>query len=318
MRRSLGIALISCGCARGATVDDACPPSVQGPVGDVDPAAKEALLRVQCHRRFVGLPAGRATASAQLAADSHATYLELNDVLSGTTSGRAVFDELPGSRGFTGVSLGERLLAAGAVTEGQTFGAWEALLPDALTGADDWFRDPYVRDALLQPGWAGAGVSHVPVTGGAAAYINVVYDLPSNRRVTAPILYPRDGQVDVPTTFSTYGLPGDPLSAAGGAVGFPITITVGSTLVEGRDNPYQLRVDAASVIDADDGTVLELIIVEPTALPFVVVSSTAILAPIEPLLPGHAYEIDAEVSWNMGAHRVRGGFRTASGSDEQP
>lgn len=316
MRLMLVAALLSAGfgCKLADTIDEACPDKVAGATEGVHAVGLDIMLRVQCHRRFVGLSAGKITASAQLAAASHAVYLEENNLV-GTASGEDLVEEEAGLPGFTGESVQDRFVASGAIMSGTKVGAWDILHADVTRDVDDWFRDPYLRDALFQPGWIGGGISVVtnPTNDSLAAYLNVLYYMPSTKQVAQPIVYPRDGQVDVPLSFVTSGARGDPVSIDA-TVGFPITITVGSATGEGPDNPYQLRVLSALLTDLDNDVIVETITIEPTALDYAPLLTTAIVVPVDPLATGHTYAFEAEIEWNMGKKTVKSEFRAGDAS----
>lgn len=305
------------GCVLPESLDDACPKRVLGTADGLEAIAEEIMLDIQCHRRFVGLPAGRVTSAARLAADSHATYLDLNGVfISGADD---LYSEDPGLRGFTGEDLEARFEAAGALGLDTQYATWELVIPDVTVGLKELFTSPYLRDPLFQPGWLGVGISTVPnpATDSMAAYLNVLYAMPSGRMINTPLVYPRDGQTDVPLSFVPSTDQSDPLADVG-TVGFPITVTVGSLEGDADVNPYVLTILSASLVDLDDERPVELITLEPSIYAGVVVRSTAIFAPAEPLTTDHSYEFEAELEWNMGKRKVRTAFRTGTAQEARP
>lgn len=286
-------------------------------------------MRIQCHRLFVGLPAGRVTEEAQIAAEAHGTYLEQNDVLADDNAlGNALYVESGGGLAYSGQTVGDRLERTGAVPEG---GAWEAservLL--ATDDPDELFRDPWSREALLQPAWIGAGVDVIPypisvgdtvedtaVVDVDRLYLNVAYAMPSFKAMVRPLVYPADGQVDVPTSYAPLDDPDNPLAVAP-EIGFPITISVGSDHVSGGTNPYGLALGAARLVD-EDGLVLDLVTMNPQSLRFADLQTSVIIAAREPLRAGVVYKLEANVTWNLRSAQVRTSFRTALPGDERP
>jgi len=317
LRARFGAAVLGAllgGCGLPETLEEACPASFAGD-DLLEPAAWDVLWRVSCHRRFVGLGVGRVTKPAQRAAEAHAAYLEQNGVLDPASERYAttladLFFEDPGWPSFTGVTALERLQAAempqaldGAVL------TWDLFLGDVGVDPDAFFHDPYLRDVLFQPGWLGGGMATLPnaETGGRAGYLNLLFSFPSGLRTWKPVVYPREGQEGVPLSWRPRG-PEDPLGSAA-AVGFPITVTVGSDAVVGSDNPYELSAEAASLVD-EDGVEVPLAMAGPGVYPWGDVLSTMAFAPAIPLRPGTTYTFTATVTWNIRSAEVSTTFTT--------
>lgn len=290
------------------------------------------MLRVQCHRQMAGLPAGKVTTQAQIAAEAHGTYLEQNEVLSDENAlGSALYIESGGGEAFTGQTAGDRLERTGAVGAGADWETWERVLL-ATDDPDELFRDPWSREALLQPAWIGAGVDVIPYpvvipdtdvadtdVGDAEVdrlYINLVYGMPSYKAMVRPVVYPVDGQVDVPTSYTPSDAPDNPLAIAP-EIGFPITITVGSDRLSSGSNPYGLALGAARMVD-EDGLVVDLVTMNPQQLRSGDLRTSVVVAAREPLRPGVVYKLEANVTWNLRSAQVRTSFRTALPGDEQP
>jgi hypothetical protein len=293
------------------------------------------MLRIQCHRRLVGLPAGKVTTEAQIAAEAHGTYLEMNEVLSDANAlGSALYIESAGGEAFNGQTAGDRLERTGAVGQGAEWETWERVLL-ATDDPDELFRDPWSREALLQPAWIGAGVDVIPypipdpILDPADTpaeeddalevdrlYINLVYAMPSYKAMIRPLVYPTDGQLDVPTSYTPSGDPDNPLAVAT-EIGFPITISVGSDRLSGGSNPYQLALGASRMVD-EDGLVIDLVTMNPQSSRSGDLRTSVVLAAREPLRPGVVYDLEASVTWNLRSAQVRTSFRTALPGDEQP
>ncbi len=312
-------------------MDEACPRRVAGQTLRVSAAASDLMLRIQCHRRMAGLPAGKVTTEAQIAAEAHGTYLEQNEVLSEENAlGSALYYESGGGKAFTGQTAGDRLERTGAVGAGAAWETWERVLR-VTDDPDELFRDPWSREALLQPAWIGAGADVIPYpivipdTVGDVddtdvevdrLYINLVYGMPSYKAMVRPVVYPVDGQVDVPTSYTPSDDPDNPLAVAP-EIGFPITISVGSDRLSSGSNPYQLALGASRMVD-EDGLVIDLVTTNPLQLRSGDLRTSVVLAAREPLRPGVVYKLEANITWNLRSAQVRTSFRTALPGDEQP
>jgi hypothetical protein len=293
------------------TVDEACKDPLPGEQHMVAPS--EVMTRIGCYRRFVGLAAGKITRTSQEAAASHAGYLELNRVLASDPTVGELFLQDPDMPGFSGETLSDRLQASGAFdpTSGEGMGFWNIFLYDINSGIDDMVTDPYLRDAFFQPLWVGAGYGELAnLEGGTSGYINMMYAFPPARRMHRPVVYPKHGQTDVPLAY-VVEREGDFLGAVGDVIGFPITLTVGSESISGRDNPYELVVERASLTGGPQFEV-PLTIVEPGSFPWGTMRATVILAPTVPLLPSVEYTLEADIRWNMGPKTVKVNFTTTS------
>lgn len=284
---------------------------------------------------MVGLSAGKVTTEAQIAAEAHGTYLEQNEVLSDENAlGSALYVESGGGEAFNGQTAGDRLERTGAVGGGADWETWERVLL-VTDDPDELFRDPWSREALLQPAWIGAGVDLIPYpivlpdtvdtdtvdtdiddAEVDRLYINLVYGMPSYKAMVRPVVYPVDGQLDVPTSYTPSDTADNPLAVAP-EIGFPITITVGSDRVSSGSNPYGLALGAARMVD-EDGLVLDLVTMNPQQLRSGDLRTSIVVAAREPLRPGVVYKLEANVTWNLRSAQVRTSFRTALPGDEQP
>jgi hypothetical protein len=311
------------GCGPPATINEACG---KGFPGDDLLSSDTARFfeRITCHRRFVGLGAGRVTGPAQDAANAHAVYLETNGVLDPDSPNYAqtlddFFIEREDWSGFTGQTALERLQAANMVqaVEG-AIGTWDVFLGDLEIDPDSFFADPYLRDVMFQPGWIGAGMGELdnPSQNSRAGYLNLLYAFPPSRRMFNPIVFPRDGQVDVPQLFTTYGDPSDPLSVSL-RVGYPITVTVGSDRVDDAENPYLLEIEDARLVD-EAGVSWELLQAGPGYYPWGANTATQIFATPDPLAPGTTYTFTATVVWNVRTAEVSSTFTTFGGGGSEP
>lgn len=303
------------GCAPPATLEEACVDAWEGSKS-LDDAGYAFFHRVTCHRRFVGLSAAKVAKEAQGTAEDHAAYLDGNGILDPQSEHYAqTLDELfledETLQAYTGFSLLDRFRGSGwyLATEGNV-GTWDLLLNNADVDVDALIADPYLRDIFFQPGWLGAGMATFlhPETGGTAGYMNLLYAFPPASRMARPVVFPRDGQIDVPVGFTTYGAEEDPLSAVRVA-GYPITVTVGAEEITGRDNPYELTLLEATLTDSG-GAELPLLTAMPGIYPWGNLNATVITAAIRPLDPGETYTFRATVRWNWGERDVEATFTT--------
>jgi hypothetical protein len=177
MRSTLLVLLVS-GCSY-ETIEDACRETVPGDrwAGNTPTTL---FQRVNCHRRFVGLAAGKITKFTQAATDAHANYLEVNGVLDPESENFAVtlddiFVEEVGLPGFTGATIFDRLAAQNAFDAADlNIGTWDVILGEvAEDEVDDLLYDPWLRDVFFQPLWYSS-----PVSTGADAVSSGSYDRP--------------------------------------------------------------------------------------------------------------------------------------------
>lgn len=299
------------GCAPDyLSLDEACLDTVPGEQHLL--TQSDLIDRMTCYRRFVGLSPARVNRLVQRATESHANYLEINNLVSPQMTAEDAFLEDPANTGFTGFDVWDRLGATGLITpETQSgLGVWDVFFSNAGgEEPDEVLADPYFRDVAFQPLWVGAGYAELQgALGGRAAYMNVVYGFPSSNRTDRPVVFPRDGQTDVPRSWVPYGNPADPMSERS-IVGFPITITVGSDSVSGGANPYELRVISATLTGGNQGSI-PLIQVLPGAYPWGALRATVILAPIVPLEPQVEFTLEVELEWNVRSKTIVTTFTT--------
>lgn len=291
------VALTWMACADFATVDEACKDSVKGDK-DASAAAIAWAQRIGCYRRYVGLDRGKLHPKVTEAVEAHAFYLEQNGIPADW------WLEASGSTGYTGATSYDRLerteyLAPDSTV--QTF-VWEVLgyadTDDAGATVDDDMHNPFFRDVYLAPGWMGAGYSEgTDPAAGTFFYSNVVLRFPSGSRTSKPVVYPQDGQIDVPVSWVN-PFAGDPtLPGVPAVTGYPVTFTAGSSIESfSENNPLSMLV-AASTITGPQGPV-EHVVVVPASHPWGATWSTVILFPAEPFAASTSYTVDITMSWN--------------------
>ncbi len=281
------------------TVDEACKDPAPGDQHASEEGAA-AVARINCYRRFVQLTRARVDPLVTAANDSHLGYLINNDVVTG-----AAYDDfyeydstLPG---YTGYDVFERLDHTGyEFPDPLAAGVQELYFYADISGAelvDRVFHVPWVRDIFYQPQVDASAWAERPWFDNTRLGIfTVTYRFPSQTRVYSPIAYPKNGQLDVPTTYTAIGayLLGD-VKVDGREVGYPITVTIGSDYASPIENPYSLVADSTSIV----GPLGE---VEHVQLP--VDHATLTLVPLEPYEPGQIYDVEVEMHW-QGVERKR-------------
>jgi hypothetical protein len=294
------LGLAGCSPYRFATVDEACPDQLAGEA-QLEPGTAAMLSRFACYRRFEGLQMPRITPGAQDAVAAHAHYMEVNGILDPESPYFAqtlndVFREDPSLPGFTGRDAVARLVHFEALDLTTSFGLWDVILPDGGAGVADLnVADPYTRDVVFQPLWYAVGYAVIDTPGVDAGYFSAVYATPPASHVAHPIVYPRDGQTDLPASYATIGDEADPMSVVP-ISGFPITISVGAFESNGSDNPFDLH-PVSATLTGEEGEI-QLIVVPPGSYPWGPMVGTIAYAPYEQLVPGHTYEFDAKIRWN--------------------
>jgi hypothetical protein len=318
---------LAVGCATYDSVDDACRDRVPGE-GQASPAATEVAGRIGCYRRYVGLDGANLVGRITDAVVAHVDYLERHEQVAGDWQ-----SETPDTPGFTGADAIERLYASEyLVPDVGTAFVWEVLLPlsteDEMGRAemiDAYMHDPFLRDVFLAPGWEGAGYAEGSDPAfGPFAYTNVVLYFPSGARSQRPVVYPGDGQADVPTSWALADRPPDDPWAPGlegleDRVGYPISLTFGSnTIGADASNPLRVRVVHSEII-GPDGPVAHRVVL-PGIYAAGVNRSTAVLVPEAPLAPAATYTWEAVVSWiDRPDGRIEGGsFTTHDGGSPPP
>ena len=189
-------------------------------------------------RAAVGAPAVRADDRVTTAAQRHAEYLARNDALG--------HDEVPGSPGFTGVFVRDRLAAQGYND------ANASEVATSFSSGTDGVRSlwvlPYHRLGLMHPQAVVAGWGHAEVSGRTITVGVIVYDFaaPAPDRVRAPAPDQR-----VAGTYSGEEIPDVLPAGATRPVGYPIMVVYSSaravdlrtarlTQVGGQDFAYHV------------------------------------------------------------------------------
>jgi len=279
-------ALLACTSPR--TVDGACRDRVLGSRhADEDEVA--FLHQANCYRRLADLGSMHFRGSLQEAASSHATYMAEAGVVTTT--------EVPSQPYFSGVTVLDRIAAAGLDLDAFAYGLWygDSGIDTELSPAqvvDAFVVEPYLRQFILQPSQDNAGVAFED------GYLSLLglYDNPPTESRKDPIVYPVDGQLEVPTHYSSLTQTRDQVPR-GDDLGFPVTVTVGSQHAAewtSDPNPFDLAAWDAVLTGPDGEVALHPLTASQTsrALPY-----TVAFFPAVPLEAGATYDFEATVSW---------------------
>ena len=167
-----------------------CPPAPDGS----PESAVAALKAINSARLAAGAPCVKMVAEINKAAENHCKYY-IDPANDGMCTANP-HNEVMGCAGFTGTGPGQRMTAAGYSAR---FGGGEvmAFLNSPQGSVDTWINSVWHRTPMLDP-WTG------DMGYGATAGCDVM-DFGTSS-TTAPndtvLLYPYDGQVNVPTSFN--------------------------------------------------------------------------------------------------------------------
>lgn len=285
------------GCKEYFSVDEACNDKLSGDK-DLFPGEREAMLRLNCHRRLSQLAGATANTQVQQAARNALNYVLLNPTatfLNGSERERSWLRQLSNKQGFTGGGVRERLtdpvtgtgyayfdeLNTGTrefIDVQWTFGADP--LPTGAAAIDHLIRDAEFRQFAMQGSWidgafaevelttewfASAGMPEPLPTSGRAYYAVQMYTEPHREHVDRPIVYPKEGMKDVPTWSYTH-VPSPTVPNEYTQAGFPLTFTFGAAdeanFEEIEFNQYHGEIQSIGVI-GPDGRPVDLELVYP-------------------------------------------------------
>jgi hypothetical protein len=279
----LGLLLSACGDADSVTwvlLDEACGTDAYGydtPGED----AIAALERTNCYRNLMGLQAASLDARLDQAAQAHADYMQ--------AAGTISHQEVQGSEGFTGEWAWDRAETAGYSCNGCSIGEVVAFGVGAAESVDLWVNSVYHRVPFTGHGWMAGGF------GRDGLYTSMTIVSPFPESVDKAVIYPVNGQLEVPTSFDSDTEWPDP-APQHGLVGYPVTVTVSSTTYANLNgsNPFGIQLEDASFV-GPDGQEVDHLVLEPDndqSLHY-----TLSLLPVHPLEAGATYEVDVRVSW---------------------
>ena len=257
--------------------------------------ALEAIDQTNMYRSMMGLEDGVLNPILNQASQAHADYMACHEVIT--------HQEDAADAGFTGEWVWDRMEAAGYPLEPGRL--WSEVVAEGYSASeaiDGWVGSVYHRIPFTQPYWVEAGFGLTDRFGAMA----IVTPYPDGPR--AAVMYPVDGQVDVPIDFnSDWEIP-DP-DPERGLVGHPISVTVAApTAASGLEDPYGLRLLEAVLIGPDDEAI-EVMAVDPGD--DVHLYTMAAMWPVEPLEPNSDYDAVMTVEWDGESETLVSAFRTA-------
>jgi uncharacterized protein YkwD len=227
------------------------------------------MLRVHNElRAAVAAPTVRADDRVTTAAQRHAEYLAQNNALG--------HDEVPGSPGFTGASVRDRLAAQGYADANASEVATS--FSSGTEGVRSLWVLPYHRLGLMHPHATVAGWGHAETAGRAVTVGVIVYDFnaPAPERVRAPAPDQR-----VAGTYSGEEIPEVVPAGAARPVGYPIMVIYsGARAVDLR---------SARVTDASGRELPHHVVPQLYERDYVTI------IPASPLAPGARYRVRFEL-----------------------
>lgn len=285
-------------------VDEACPETVEGENFMRQRGTEQMMRRISCYRQFVGLGPATVGEDVQAAAYAHALYLQENYILVPDTEHyfegnvKELFEEFKtGMKHHTGLRVVDRLRYQDPTLKPLEIGVWDLFLSETdPERADVLMSIPWLRDIMFQPVWIGGGYAEVYGPDIRAGYFNIVYDIPPAERVDDPIVFPKNGQVDVPISWDARPLIASNPLAWQAEIGYPITIAVGSKQISSGENPNRLELLWRELI-GPDGQELQTSIAEPRQYAWGPMRNTLVIAPRDPFEIGATYTLRAEIRW---------------------
>ncbi len=245
------------------------------PTGDV---AADGVRWLNFRRAQAGMPALRRDPQLDLAAERHANYQQLNDVVT--------HDEDSSKAGFVAVTASERLRAAGFPLLTTSFADGEVIaangVPDGFAAVEGLLSAIYHRYVVLEPMFnaVGAGAAH---RNGSFHWLtmNLVGIKGSTGIAKGSIaVWPLPSQTKVRTNFFSDQETPDPVPQAD-EVGYPVSVHANMNTM--------LRVDRFTLSEPDGKPVevRQLDAAGDTDTP----SSTAAIIPLQPLRSGTTYSV---------------------------
>lgn len=190
-----------------------CPAA---PDGTSDPA-KAALSYLNSIRLPAGAGCVKMVAEINKAADNHCAYYA--DPANEGMCTENAHNEVMGCAAFTGTGPGQRMAAAGYMARGG--GEVMAFLNDPKGAIDTWVNSVWHRIPLLDPWTGDMGYGSAAAGCDTIDFGNSAMGVPA----TTVLVYPFDGQTDVPTSFNgMYEGPTPPAPPSGWPSAAPITL----------------------------------------------------------------------------------------------
>jgi uncharacterized protein YkwD len=297
---TLLLMLLACAGESGDTVITPTAVSVDGACVEADPgdpaaseAALEAIYRSNCYRNLLGLDLGVLDAKLNTAAQAHADYMQKNKTLD--------HSEQSGKPGYTGEQVWDRAEAAGrALKAGESIGEVISQGTNPSEAVDGWVNSVYHRSPFTSPEWIAAGFGQA----GNYSSMTTLQAFPNSYEDA--VIYPVNGQIDVPASFNSDQEYPDPAPNSG-LVGPPITVTIASGDYGGGQNWFDAQLLSASLTGPEgEEAIITLVPDEDEWL-----GTMIALLPERPLTPGATYTAKMSVTWAGGEADLTSTFTIA-------
>ena len=282
------------GFTRVGSIDEACDALGPG-YGSATDDAVEAIDRTNCYRNLMGLSRGMLDPDLDAASQMHADYMDRHDTLTHW--------EDPSRPLYTGEWVWDRMEAAGyPVAPGQS---WSEVVASGTTPAeavDLWIGSVYHRIPFTMPYWLDAGFGQT----GDFSSMSFVTPFPDGPRTA--VMFPADGQDEVPTSFNSDTEVPDP-APSHGVVGYPVTVTaVASSVGSDWSNPYNVELVDAELV-GPNGDLVDCLLSDPSTDDHLYVMAT--MLPVSPLQSESVYTATMTVRWGGSEETFVATFRTA-------
>jgi len=280
--------------ASPVSVEDMCQTFDYGD-DDASDDAKAGLERTNCYRHLMGLDAAELEPHLDIAAQQHAEYMATNSTLT--------HEEDKDADGYTGDWVWDRAETAGYDL------AYNTVMSEVVSqgygpaaAVDGWINSVYHRIPFTVPDVVATGF------GQQDRYSSMAFVTEYTSASAEAVIYPVDGQTDVPPSFNSDFEEPDPAPGAS-YVGPPITVTVSSKTAPGTDtNPFVLVLRDAS-LSGPDGDV-DLITLTPDSDDYMF--QAVALVPSQALQPDADYEATVSITWTGGEETLTASFHTAA------
>jgi len=297
MQRFVLVFFCALGCADFKDDDPdnpVCPSTPFDPDVTSD-AAAAGLAQSNMYRELMGLEPGVLHPLLDRASQSHADYMACHQTIT--------HQQEAGQGGFTGEWVWDRLEAAGYPLESGR--SWSEVVADgysATEAVDGWVGSVYHRIPFTMPYWLEVGF------GMADSFTAMAIVSPYPDGARAAVIYPVDGQTDVPIDFNSDWEMPDP-DPDRGIVGYPITVTVAAPDVgPSMQDPYELRLLDAELM-GPDGEPVPIVGIDPSDDPNLY--TMVAIWPETPLERGAEYEATMRVEWDGEEETLVSVFTTA-------
>ena len=213
---------------------------------------------------------------ADVAAQGHSEYQKANNTIT--------HEQTPGAPGFTGVTVGDRLSAAGyRFVSGYAYGEVISATSDTsgVNAAEDLIAAVYHRFVILEPVFRQVGGGSASVSGGQTYFTaNFVTDQLSGLGAGKMVSYPFSGQTRVPRNFFSDNEVPDPV-AGRNEVGYPISVHA--------DITSTISVQGFTISPRGGGPLPTQLLTHAGDMQTPL--SAAAIVPLAPLLPASTYDV---------------------------